>query len=150
MTIYVLGSSSFMKEMVATKNQLCELGHNATIHPHYEAFVRGDRQDIVSRWKKGERAAIKRENNYFHEHYKGIVSSEAILIVNAKKRVPDIDNYIGGNVLMEMGQAYVNHKKIFFLNGMPSGLPYMDEIEAMDPVCLHGDLTKIQQNPSAL
>ena len=115
MKIYVLGSTTFMKEMVEAKARLCELGHDGRIHPHYEAFVRGDRQDIVSRWKKGERAAIKRENNYFHEHYKGIVSSEAILIVNAKKRVPDIDNYIGGNVLIEMGQAYVNGKKIFHL-----------------------------------
>lgn len=44
---------------------------------------------------------------------------------------------------MEMGQAYVNHKKIFLLNGMPSGLPYMDEIEAMDSICLDGDLSLI-------
>lgn len=42
-----------------------------------------------------------------------------------------------------MGQAHVNNKKIFFLNGMPEGLPYMDEIEAMDPVCLNGDLAAI-------
>ena len=57
-----------------------------------------------------------------------------------------IQNYIGGNVLMEMGQAYVNHKKIFFLNGMPSGLAYMDEIEAMDPICLNGDLSEIKRS----
>jgi hypothetical protein len=46
---------------------------------------------------------------------------------------------------MEMGQAYVNNKKIFFLNGMPTGLPYMDEIEAMDPICLHGDLNNLEK-----
>jgi len=63
------------------------------------------------------------------------------LIVNGEKH--GIKNYIGGNVLIEMGQAYVNHKKIFFLNGMPSGLSCMDEIEAMDPICLHGNLNKI-------
>jgi len=38
------------------------------------------------------------------------------------------------NVLIEMGQAYVNNKKIFFLYDMPSELPNMDEIEAMDPI----------------
>lgn len=142
MKIYVLGSTSFMKEMVDAKNQLCLLGLDGWIHPHYEAFVRGEKKDHLARWKNGERAALKRENNYFHEHYKNILESNAVLIVNGKKH--GVENYIGGNVLMEMGQAYVNHKKIFFLNGMPSGLSYMDEIEAMDPICLNGDLTKIK------
>lgn len=45
---------------------------------------------------------------------------------------------------MEMGMAYVNDKKIFLLNGIPKDSPYLDEIEAMDPVCLSGDLKKIK------
>lgn len=141
MKIYVLGSTSFVKEMVNAKNQLCTLGHKGWIHPHYEAFVRGEKKEHLRRWQNGERAALKRENNYFHEHYKCILESDAVLIVNGTKH--GAENYIGGNVLMEMGQAYVNYKKIFFLHGMPSGLPYMDEIEAMDPVCLMGDLRNI-------
>ena len=132
-----------MKEMVDAKNQLCVLGFDGWIHPHYEAFVRGEKQNHLRRWHNGERAALKRENNYFHEHYKHILESDAVLIVNGEKY--GIQNYIGGNVLMEMGQAYVNHKKIFFLNGMPSGLNYMDEIEAMDPICLNGDLSRIEK-----
>lgn len=141
MKIYVLGSTSFMKEMVDAKNRLCELGHDGWIHPHYEAFVRGEKREHLARWNNGERAALKRENDYLRQHYKHILESDAVLIVNSEKR--GISNYIGGNVLMEMGQAYVNDKKIFFLHGMPAGLPYMDEIEAMDPICLQGDLTTI-------
>jgi hypothetical protein len=76
-----------------------------------------------------------------NEHYRNILASDAILVVNFEKN--GIKNYIGGTVLMEMGQAYGNRKKIFFLNGMPAGLPYMDEIEAMDPVCLDGNLAAI-------
>ena len=143
MKIYVLGSTSFMKEMVDAKNKLCALGFDGWIHPHYEAFVRGEKKEHIARWQNGERAALKRENNYFHEHYKHILESDAVLIVNGEKH--GIKNYIGGNVLMEMGQAYVNHKKIFFLNDMPSGLSYMDEIEAMDPICLLGDLSNIKK-----
>jgi hypothetical protein len=141
MKIYVLGSTYFYKEMVDCKDQLIALGYDGWIHPDYEAFARGDKQDIVERWRDGERAAIKRENNYLHEHYANILESDAVLIVNLEKQ--GVKNYIGGNVLMEMGQAYVNHKKIFFLQSMPSGLPYMDEIEAMDPICLNGDLAAI-------
>lgn len=141
MKIYVLGSTSFMKEMVDAKDALCEFGFDGWIHPHYEMFVRGEKEEHLARWRNGEKAALKRENNYFNEHYKNILASDAVLIVNAEKN--DITNYIGGNVLMEMGQAYVNDKKIFFLYGMPSGLSYMDEIEAMDPICLNGDLAGI-------
>ena len=130
-----------MKEMVDATNKLCVLGHEGWIHPHYIAFVRGEKPEHVARWQNGERAALKRENNYFHEHYKNILDSEAVLVVNLEKH--GIKNYIGGNVLMEMSQAYVNDKKIFFLNSMPSGLSYMDEIEAMDPICLRGDLESI-------
>ena len=98
-----------MKEMVEAKNQLCALGFDGWIHPHYEAFVRGEKKDHLARWNNGERAALKRENNYFHEHYKHILESEAVLIVNGEKY--GIANYIGGNVLMEMGQA--SQKDIF-------------------------------------
>ena len=145
MKIYVLGSTSFMKEMVEAKDRLCELGHDGWIHPHYEAFVRGELQHIINRWRNGEEATLKKEFNYLHEHYKNILESEAVLIVNLEKR--GISNYIGGNVLMEMGQAYVNHKKIYFLNGMPTDLPYMPEIEAMEPICLIGDLRNISALP---
>jgi len=143
MKIYVLGSNSFMKEMVDTKNALCKVGFDGFIHPHYEELVRGERPGDMERLRNGERAAIKREYDYFREHYRHILQSDSVLIVNGEKR--GIENYIGGNVLIEMGQAYVNDKRIFFLYGMPSGLTYQDEIEAMDPIPLHGDVSGIRR-----
>lgn len=141
MRIYVLGSNTFMKEMVEAKNQLRALGYDGWIHPHYEALVRGDMNDQLMRYEKGEMAAVKRENDYLRVHYKHICASDAILIVNNEKN--GVPNYIGGNVLIEMGQAHVNDKKIFFLNDVPHDLPYSAEIECMDPICLHGDLKNI-------
>lgn len=44
---------------------------------------------------------------------------------------------------MEMGMAYVNKKKIFLLNDIPQDVPYLDEIIAMDPICLRGNLKSI-------
>lgn len=46
---------------------------------------------------------------------------------------------------MEMGMAYVNDKKIFLLNDIPKDSAYLDEIEAMDPICLHGNLNNINK-----
>lgn len=139
--IYVLGSSHFMKEMVGCVEKLRALGHDGWIHPDYEAFVRGEKPEIVRRAFGGEHAAIKRENNYLKVHYQHILESDLILFVNAEKN--GRKNYVGGNVLIEMGQAYVNNKKIFLLYDLPKDSAYLDEIESMDPICLKGDLTAI-------
>jgi hypothetical protein len=142
MKIYVLGSTAFMHDMVKAKNDLIALGLNGWIHPDYEAFVRGEKQEQLQRAAKGEHAAVKRENDYLRVHYQHILESDAVLIVNNEKN--GIKNYIGGNALIEMGQAYVNGKTIFLLNAIPSGMPYAAEIECMDPICLNGDLSKIR------
>lgn len=141
--IYVLGSSHFMHEMVDCSKRLCDLGYDGWIHPDYEAFVRGEKQDILKRAFNGEHAAVKRENNYLKVHYGHILKSDMVLFTNAEKNGKK--NYIGGNVLIEMGQAYVNNKKMFLLYDLPKDSPYIDEIESMDPICLHGDLSNIKK-----
>lgn len=143
MKIYVLGSTTFMKEMVKAKNDLVVLGYDGWIHPDYEAFVRGEKKEILDRVAQGEHAAIKRENNYLRVHYQHILESDAVLMVNLEKN--GVKNYIGGNALIEMGQAYVNNKLIFLLNNIPTTLPYADEIECMDPICLDGNLENIKK-----
>lgn len=143
MKVYVLGSSHFMKEMVACKDQLCKLGYDGWIHPDYEAFVRGEKLHIVQRAFNGEHAAVKRENNYLKVHYQHILDSDVILFVNSEKNGKK--NYVGGNVLIEMGQAYVNNKKMFLLYDLPKDSAYIDEIESMDPICLRGDLNNIKK-----
>ncbi len=142
MKIYVLGSNSFVEEMVKCKDELCRLGHDGWIHPDYEAHVRGEKRAFPDTDIPGESADFKRANNYIKTHYKHILESDAVLIVNLKKK--GIQNYIGGNCLIEMGQAYVHDKKIFLLMDIPLELPYLDEIKAMDPICLQGDLSTIK------
>lgn len=141
--IYVLGSTHFMKEMVAAKDRLREMGYDGFIHPHYEAFVRGEMKEHLNRWHQGERAALKRENNYLKVHYGHILESDAVLFINAEKK--GIQNYIGGNVLIEMGQAYVNNKPMFLMYDLPKDSAYIDEIESMDPICLKGDFEEIRK-----
>lgn len=142
MKVYILGSNAFMNEMVDYKNQLCALGYDAWLGPDYEAYARGEKKEDLEKLAHGENAQVKRDNNYFKLHYKHILESDAVLVINLEKN--KIENYIGGNVLIEMGQAYVHDKKIFLLNALPKNLSYSDEIEAMDPVCLFGDLSRIQ------
>lgn len=51
-----------------------------------------------------------------------------------------IENYIGGNTLMELGFAHVMNKKIYLLNPIPE-MSYTDEIIAVQPAIINGDLS---------
>ena len=148
MKIYVLGSNSFVKEMVNCKNELCLLGYEGLIHQDYEDHVNGKKRAFLDNASADETAEWKRSHDYIKQHYKHILESDAVLIVNLEKK--GIKNYIGGNCLMEMGMAYVNNKKIFLLDDIPEISSYLQEIKAMDPVCLHKDLKNISGNKKAV
>jgi hypothetical protein len=64
-----------------------------------------------------------------------------VLILNYSKK--EIANYIGANTLIEMGLAFYLHKKIFLLNPIPE-ISYKEEILAMKPIVINGDLNKIE------
>ncbi len=141
MKLTICGSSVFREKMIEYKKLLQELGHEAIVHPDYEAYVRGEKSEIMARLAAGEHAAVKKENGYIKWYYSAIVGSEGILVLNFEKN--GVPNYIGGNTLMEIAFAHVNDKKIFLLNPMPE-VAYKDEIEAMYTKVLNGDLRAIE------
>ena len=75
------------------------------------------------------------------EHFQKMDWADAILVINEKKR--EIEGYIGGNTFLEIGVAYYSHKKIYILNAISLQVPYLQEIYAMKPILLDGDLSKI-------
>lgn len=54
-----------------------------------------------------------------------------------------IKNYIEGNTLMEIGFAHVLDQKIYLLNPIPYIPHYKTEIEAVKPIILNGDISKV-------
>lgn len=146
MKIVICGSSTFKEKMLEYSDQLKTLGHEPIIHPDYESFIKGEKQEIWDQVLAGEHHKAKREQGYIKWYYAAIVNSDAVLILNFDKR--GIKNYIGGNTLMEIAFAYVNNKKIFLLNPIPGEMTYVDEIKAMvdeDTCILNGDLNKIKE-----
>lgn len=83
--------------------------------------------------------AGKQKAMYFH--CENILKSDAILVVNLDKH--GVTGYIGPNVLMEIGLAFAHRKKIFILNKTLTDNAFADELEAMMPVYLAGDIKKI-------
>ena len=141
MKITIIGSSAFREKKVQLTDELRNLGHESVIHPHYIQTVKEGRTDILEKIDKGEHAQLKIDNDYIRWYYDAIVGSDAVLVVNLEKQGKK--NYIGGNAFLEIGFAYVNDKKIFILNDIPQDSDFIDELVAMQPMVLKGDLSKI-------
>jgi len=131
-----------MHEIVKAKNDLCDLGLKGAISEDYEKLVRGEMDDLLSKINNGEHAQVKIDRDYHRYNFKNIKNSDGVLVVNKPK--DGMKNYIGGNTLMEMGQAYVLEKSVFVLHDLPEYTSYIDEIKSLEPICLHGDLTNIK------
>ncbi|HPT08201.1 MAG TPA: hypothetical protein PLE28_00700 [bacterium] len=127
--------------MLEYRDKLSSLGHEPIIHPDYELFVNGEKQELWSQISSGEHYKAKKSQGYIKWYYDAIVNSDAILVLNFDKK--GIKNYVGGNTLMEIGFAHVNNKKIFLLNEVPEDVSYFDEIKAMTDIVLDGNLEKI-------
>ena len=85
MKIYVLGSTAFMRSMVKARDDLKKIGLDGWIHKDYDLLVRGELPAQQEQYDSGERAAIKKHRGYLRVHYKHILESDAVLIVNEAK-----------------------------------------------------------------
>lgn len=129
MKITICGSMSFHKQMLKTKQALEEIGHIAKL-PELE-----DSENIRAE-------SLEEKNNAITSHFNKIFWADAILVLNHTKN--DKAGYVGPNTLMEIGLAFYLKKKIIFVNQVPEGLSYTEELSAMHPQILRGDLTLIE------
>lgn len=90
-------------------------------------------------------AALKRD--FINVHFAKIDTSEAILVVNEDKN--GVQNYIGGNTLIEIAHAYSQGLNIFLLNPVPE-VGYAEEIRGMHPIVLDGNLEKLDEYVASL
>ncbi len=122
----------FGKEMLDLKKSLIEIGHAVVLPKEIESYASGERK-IEGKWEK-------LEGDVFKGYWNEIKNSDAVLIVNITKNT--IENYIGGNSLIEMAYAHILDKKIYLLNPVPD-MSYKEEIEAMNPIVLKDNLRGI-------
>lgn len=143
MQITICGSLRFVHEMQSLAEKLRKSKHKLFIPSGAQRVLKGEIQhrELEDAKKKGTFHLITIERDAIREHYKKIKNCDAILVCNWKKDKKE--NYIGGNTFLEMGFAHVLNKKIFLLNPIPI-VSYRDEIEAMQPIILNGDISKIK------
>lgn len=140
--ITLCASASFYREVIEIENRLKKLGFDVKL-PRTAERMRDSGDFNVEHYKTW----FKNKDDYYKktelmdEHFKKIVESDAILVVNKEKK--GILGYIGGSVLMEMTLAYYLKKKIFVLNEVNEKLDIEEEIRALNPIFLQGDLSKL-------
>ncbi len=138
MKVGIIGSMEFTEKMLEIRDKLVKIGH--------DAFVTGFAPDFIGKTSE-EKARIKKEQregkiDTIREFWELMQDADAVLVLNLDKN--GIKNYIGANTLMEIGFAHVLKQKIFFYNPLP-GMQYCkEEIEAVRPVVVNGDLSKIK------
>ncbi len=134
---------SFAEQMVQAREALKNAGIKVEVPYSIERF---DREALIREELQGngerESAEFKRKHDLIKDHYRKIMKSDGIVVLNYDKK--GIPNYIGGNSFLEIGFAYVNDKKIFLLNPVPEIDFYKTEILAMRPIILDGDLRRIR------
>lgn len=147
MKIVICGSCAFSDKIIEVANKLEKQGNLVDI-PFATKMIR-DKKLSFEQFKKDKekegdakyRKQYQDQVDMIKRYYYLIKECDAILVLNYDKK--NIDNYIGGSVLMEMGFAYVLDKNIYLLNDIPD-MPYTDEIRVMNPIVIDGVLNKIR------
>lgn len=142
MKITICSSLDFIDEIKDATDKLKEFGYEVVLPQTAEKIYKGEvtYEQVMEEKKTGEIANRGIRQDSLRYYYEKIKDSDAILVLNYKKR--DIENYVGGAVFLEMGFAHVSGRKIFLFNAVPD-MFYTDEIRIMQPIVLNGDLSKI-------
>lgn len=145
MKIVICASISFTHKIKEVADMLSADGYEVEIPWGSQKILNGDIS--FEHWqtvkeKEGDTSFRKKaEEDLIKRYFRLIKDADAIFVLNIDKK--GIKNYIGGNTFLEMGFAHILDKKIFLLNEIPE-CSYLDEIRAMNPIILNGNVKKIK------
>lgn len=122
--ITLCSSCTFFDKLAPIKDELNLLGYTV-FFPHVWDWTQETEDGIT----KVQHDLIKR-------HFKNIDGSDAIYVANFDKK--GIQNYIGGNTLLEMGKAFDRNIPVFLMNDIPD-MMYTEEIRAIQPYVIGKD-----------
>jgi hypothetical protein len=143
-TLAVCSSASFYPQVIAASYDIEKLGINVVL-PKTAAKMKSEgreNDEVIIDWSQAP-GGHHGKALLIREHFQEIAKSDAILVMNYEKHGKK--NYIGPNVLMEMSTAFYLNKPIYILNDKPDDSPLIDEILGLEPIFLHGDLTKLKR-----
>ncbi len=127
---------AFSREMAELGKKLQTSGHEIILPRNCNNYA----ESKLQAENTNESVRNKIEHDLIRDYFQKIKNCDGVLIANFDKN--GIKNYIGGNSFLEIGFAHALNKKVFLFNDIPD-IGYQDEIIAMKPIILNGDLKKI-------
>lgn len=137
MKIGIIGSMQYTEKMIEARDELIKHGHNAFLTNLATPFIgkTDEEKEAIKLHQKHNLDAIR-------EFWRLMQGADAVLVMNFDKH--GIQNYVGGNTLMEIGFAHVLNQRIFLYHQIPE-MPYCkSEIEAVKPIIINEDLSLIK------
>ena len=138
-TIVICSSANFYRQAVDLQDKLQDMGYKVIV-PITATRMKASGDFNVEHYKTwfADAADYHKKASLMRQHFDEISEGDAILVLNYEKRGKQ--NYIGGNVLMEMCLAFYQHKPIFIMNDMPEDSAFAEEILGMHPTFLRGKI----------
>jgi hypothetical protein len=143
-TIVICTSANFYPQAIEAQAALEKMGYKVVIPKNAEKMKAN--QGFVA---KDDRTWLTNPKDYYRKaafmraHFDEVAKGDAVLVLNYEKNGKQ--NYIGGNVLMEMAVGFHLKQPIIILNEAPEDSAYLEEILGMEPTLLHGELEAIQK-----
>lgn len=143
MTITICSSANFYRQAVDIQEQLTDKGMEVLVPDTAEKMKKSGDFDVshVKTWYRN-RDDYHIKTELMQGHFDKVAAADAILVLNYKKH--GVENYIGGNVLMEMTLAFWLKKPIFIMNEIPEESSFIEEIIGLNPILLHGNLESLE------
>jgi len=152
MIITICSTIKFWPQILEVKKQLEEMGHEVLIPPHEVKNEAGDFIPVEEYYELRRKMMVKdgkehgwiwqRKKEAMNSHFEKVEKADVILVLNYEKN--GVANYIGGNVLLEIGLAFWLNKPIYLINPIPIELSYTEELKGMQPIIINGDLNLIK------
>lgn len=136
MKILIICSKAFYKEIPPIKEKLEKNGWQVYLPNCYE-----NSNAEMEFWNKGAKEHAKFKYEMFKMSEVIINKIDAVLTLNFEKN--GIKNYIGGATFLELYEAFMKSKKIYFYNPIPTGILY-DEIQGFSPIVINGNLDLVK------
>ncbi len=137
--ITICSSAAFYKDVIKIEQELKRMGFKVKIPKTANKMRRSNNFDVnhYKTWFRNK-ADYHKKTQLMKEHFKKVIESDAILVLNKEKN--GATGYIGGNGLMEMTIAFHYKKPIFIYDDISDKSNIAEEIYGLNPIFINKDL----------